>query len=178
MKNKNIKKILVLGLDNSGKTSIVKSLKGVKNIHSFCSINPTIGVNLENFELLESSFNIWDFGGQLLYRAEFLKEFEKYIKEVEKIIYVIDIQDTQKYDLSLKYLDEIIKKVINLKINIDFSIFLHKNDLDIELINPDFDKSNIDNLITKIKSLIPDDFNYSLFKTAISTIFEKESIII
>ncbi len=65
-----------------------------------------------------------------------------------------------------------------LKINIDFSIFLHKNDLDIELINPDFDKSNIDNLITKIKSLIPDDFNYSLFKTAISTIFEKESIII
>ncbi len=88
MKDKIIKKILVLGLDNSGKTSIVKSLKGVKNIHSFCSINPTIGVNLENFELLESSFNIWDFGGQLLYRAEFLKEFEKYIKEVEKIIYV------------------------------------------------------------------------------------------
>ena len=39
-------KILIMGLDNSGKTSILISLSKDSNILSYCSIKPTIGCDI------------------------------------------------------------------------------------------------------------------------------------
>ena len=39
-------KILVLGLDNSGKTSIVLALKGNENLLSYYSLKPTKGIQI------------------------------------------------------------------------------------------------------------------------------------
>ncbi|GAG16652.1 unnamed protein product, partial [marine sediment metagenome] len=62
--NANItKKIVIMGLDNSGKSSIVLCLKGVKNLTSFSAIKPTRGFEINKFKILDSDFNIWDFGG-------------------------------------------------------------------------------------------------------------------
>ena len=57
-----------------------------------------------------SEYNIWDFGGQEGYRKEYLDNFEKYLTGANKIIYVIDVQDSTRYDLALEYMENVIKE--------------------------------------------------------------------
>lgn len=166
------KKILIMGLDNSGKTSIVLCLKGVKNLMSFRSLYPTKGVNVIDFKAT-TSYNIWDFGGQESYRKDYLEDFERYIQGTNKLIFVIDVQDVKRYDIALDYLEKIINLLPEDRKNIDFSIFLHKFDPDFV---PDFDPVLINKLIKDIKSLIPHDLSCSIFKSSIYTVFEKSSI--
>jgi len=170
------KKILFIGLDNGGKTSIIQSLKGRKNLPSFCSVNPTKGRNIEDFRAFDSEFNIWDLGGQEMYREKYLKDFDEYIHKCNKLIYVIDVQDTKRYDLALDYFKRVINLITNndnLK-NIELSIFLHKCDPDLAESRPDISKEIINDLKEKVKKIIDDrDLFYQIFKTSIYAIFEK-----
>jgi len=168
-----LKKVLLMGLDNSGKTSIVLCLMGVKNLSSFSSLNPTRGVKINKFQALGSEYSIWDFGGQEQFRDGYLNDFQTHIKGTKKFIYVLDIQDWKRYDISLEYLGRILDRLRKHKITIDFSIFLHKYDPDLEFINSKFDESVISDLIRNIKKLIPYDFAYQIYKTSIYTVFQK-----
>ena len=163
-------KILLVGLDNSGKTSIFNCLKGVKNISAFNSLRPTRGAIWNDFEALNTKYLIVDLGGQNAYRAEYFTDFSKYLTGSSKIIYVIDVQDTNRYDEALEYMNRVINLIDNPR-DIDFSIFLHKYDSDLQ-----FDESAINKLIKKIKQVIRPNFIYSLHKTSIYAIFEKSTI--
>lgn len=173
--SENPKKILMIGLDNSGKTSISKCLKGIKNISAFNSIVPTREHNIENFEALNSKYVIWDLSGQEAYREEYLNQASKFFDDTSKIIYVIDIQDVKRYDLALEYMEKVINS-IDKQNDIDFSIFLHKYDPDLKF-DQELNEIIIDKFIKKIKEKIPPNFNYSLHKTSIYAIFEKSTII-
>jgi len=147
----NTKKVLIMGLDNSGKTSIVLCLKGVKNLSSFSLLNPTRGVKINKFQALGSEYSIWDFGGQEQFREDYLNDFQNHIKKANKFIYVLDIQDQERFYISLDYLDKIVIILRKHRINIDFSIFLHKYDPDLEFINKEFSDKLVSDLIRKIK---------------------------
>ncbi len=54
-------KILMLGLDDAGKTSILYSLK----LDQHVSTTPTLGFNCECIELNNLKLNVWDVGGLL-----------------------------------------------------------------------------------------------------------------
>ena len=153
-----IKKILIMGLDNSGKTSIVMNLIGKSNIRNFVNLEPTKGPDIINLIKLNSKFNIWDLGGQKIYRDEYLKNFNDYIIETEKIIYVIDLQEPERYELALEFLIEIIKKIEKHGYHIDFTFFLHKFDKDLNEIQPNLNDNLINNLIKNIKSIMPSNF--------------------
>lgn len=170
------KKIVLMGLDNSGKTSIVLCLKGVKNLSSFSSIKPTRGYEIYKFNTLGSEFNIWDFGGQEQFREAYFKNFMEHIKGTSKLIYVLDIQDRERYDLSLKYLAKIITLLIENKLNLEFSLFLHKFDPDMEVINSEIKEEIAQPLIKKIENIIPQSIPYQIFKTSIYTVFQKSII--
>ena len=170
------KKIVIMGLDNSGKSSIVLCLKGVKNLTSFSAIKPTRGFEINKFNTLGSDFNIWDFGGQEKFREDYVKNFKNHIKGTSKLIYVLDIQDNKRYDLSLQYLAKIIALLQENKLNPDFSLFLHKFDPDLELINREIDEKLIQTLLKKIKDIIPQTFPHQIYKTAIYTVFQKSAI--
>jgi ADP-ribosylation factor-like protein 2 len=167
-------KIVLIGLDNSGKSSILKCLMGIKHISAFNSPQPTRGDEWESFEKLNSNYTIVDLGGQKAFRDEYLNDFDKYLTGTRKIIYVIDVQDIYRYDEALKYLESVINS-IDKKNKINFSIFLHKFDPDIK-----FDKvlneKVINDLINKIKETLPPNITYSLYKTSIFAIFEKSTI--
>lgn len=63
MKKQKIKKevkILLLGLDNAGKTTILKSISG-DNIKK---VEPTKGFNARVYEKDKIKFTFWDLGGQ------------------------------------------------------------------------------------------------------------------
>ena len=164
-------KILLAGLDNSGKTSILTCLKGIKNISAFNSPNPTRGANWENFDALNNSYLIVDLGGQNAFRDGYLNDFTNYLAGTNKIIYVIDVQDSDRYDEALEYMNRVLNQINNPS-EIDFSIFLHKFDSD-----HDFDEKEIDRLIKKIKQVIRPNFSYSVHRTSIYAIFEKSPII-
>lgn len=53
-------RILLLGLDAAGKTTILYRLKLGEIIHTI----PTIGFNVETVQYKRTSFTVWDIGGQ------------------------------------------------------------------------------------------------------------------
>ena len=172
----NLKKVLLMGLDNSGKTSIVLCLMGVKKLSSFASLNPTRGVKINKFQALGSEYNIWDFGGQEQFRSGYLNDFQTLLKGTKKLIYVLDIQDRERYNISLEYLGKILVLLRKHKITLDFSIFLHKFDPDLEFTSFKLDKNEISDLVRNIKRLIPYDFAVQIYKTSIYTVFQKSII--
>ena len=53
-------RLLVLGLDNAGKTTILKKIMG-ENINF---VSPTQGFNIKSFNTSGVKINVWDIGGQ------------------------------------------------------------------------------------------------------------------
>jgi small GTP-binding protein len=175
-KIENIKKIVIAGLENGGKTSIVYNLKGTKNLPSYLKIKPTVGKSIVNFDSYDSEFNVWDLGGQETYRNENLKDFNNIMKDANKLIYVIDIQDVERYQLAVEYFKIIIDTLNknNNKQALEISIFLHKFDPDLNDTRPDITDNIIQGLKDQIKKIIEKtDFFYQIFKTSVYVQFER-----
>ena len=60
MFGKDQRRILLLGLDAAGKTTILYKLNSGEAVHTL----PTIGFNVERVEYKNIEFNAWDIGGQ------------------------------------------------------------------------------------------------------------------
>ncbi|NHI94057.1 MAG: hypothetical protein EAX96_16325 [Candidatus Lokiarchaeota archaeon] len=170
---KDVFKFFLLGLDNSGKTSIVLSLTQEINLLSFCNIKPTLGKEVKRHEFHDKLFSFWDFGGQEQYRKNHLEEINGLLKGVDRIIYVIDVQDTPRYDLSLKYLADLLKILEKSEEKFEFSIFFHKYDPNLEKLEPFRDGKLIYNLTDKIKKILPSGFSCAIYKSSIYTVFKK-----
>lgn len=172
----NIKKLILVGLDNAGKTSILLSLRGIKNLREFASVTPTRGSDMVKFKAFDSGYNIIDLGGQEVFRNNHLENFNQHLAGANKFIYVIDVQDVERYDMAIEYLKSIISLILKNQVLVDFSIFLHKSDPDLEHFNKDINEKVINGLVVKIKAAISPGFSYTLHKTSIYTVFEKLKI--
>jgi GTPase SAR1 family protein len=172
----NTRKIVLMGLDNGGKTSIILSLKGVKNLPAFSALSPTKNSQISKFNLLDTEFRIWDFGGQEQYRKDHLLAFREKLKETDKFIFVLDIQDIARYDLALDYLRKVSQLLIEHDIKVEFSIFLHKYDPDLHITNPEITEDKIEGIIKKIDLIMKEKLEYDLFKTTIYATFQKLKI--
>lgn len=84
-------RILMLGLDGAGKTTILYSLK-LGSI--FTSSLPTIGFNYETLEYKNVKLNVWDVGGQDKIRIL----WKHYFTNTKAIIYVIDSSDIERLE--------------------------------------------------------------------------------
>ncbi|KAH7544619.1 hypothetical protein FEM48_Zijuj01G0004900 [Ziziphus jujuba var. spinosa] len=94
-------RILVLGLDNAGKTTILYRLQMgevVSTIPSWYSfpvvfkILATIGFNVETVQYNNIKFQVWDLGGQTSIRPY----WRCYFPNTQAIIYVVDSSDTDR----------------------------------------------------------------------------------
>ncbi|KAK8807232.1 hypothetical protein WA158_003991 [Blastocystis sp. Blastoise] len=83
-------RILMLGLDNSGKTTILKRLCG----EDINSISPTLGFNIKTLEYDGYKLNIWDVGGQKTIRTY----WRNYFEQTDGVIWVIDSADKRRID--------------------------------------------------------------------------------
>ncbi|KAJ8634659.1 hypothetical protein MRB53_008926 [Persea americana] len=81
-------RILVLGLDNAGKTTILYRLQ----MGEVVSTIPTIGFNVETVQYNNIKFQVWDLGGQTSIRPY----WRCYFPNTQAIIYVIDSSDTDR----------------------------------------------------------------------------------
>ena len=78
-------KILFLGLDNAGKTTVVKKFNG----EDIDTISPTLGFNIQTLEYRSYKLNIWDVGGQTSLRSY----WRNYFEQTDGIIWVVDSAD-------------------------------------------------------------------------------------
>ena len=78
-------KVLMLGLDGAGKTTILYKLK----INQTVSSVPTIGFNVEELKYKNLNFTVWDIGGQTRLKAL----WHHYYSGGNALIYVLDSSD-------------------------------------------------------------------------------------
>ena len=81
------KRILILGLDNAGKTSILLQIK--ENTFMPQSV-PTIGLNIEQVPFRDYNLTFWDVGGQAT------KLWKHYFDSIDGMIFVIDSTDRER----------------------------------------------------------------------------------
>jgi len=81
-------KIIIVGLNNSGKSSVVNHFKPEED-KAMDTIVPTVGFNIEKFKNQNVGFTAFDMSGQGRYRDL----WEHYYKECAGIIFVIDSSD-------------------------------------------------------------------------------------
>ncbi|KAJ9628733.1 hypothetical protein H2203_002635 [Taxawa tesnikishii (nom. ined.)] len=83
-------RVLMLGLDNAGKTTIVKSILG----EDINSVSPTLGFIIKTIDWDGYKLNIWDVGGQKTLRTYWKNYFEK----TDTLIWVVDATDRERID--------------------------------------------------------------------------------
>ncbi len=101
-------KILFAGLDNSGKTSIIQT---VRHKFPFTSSTPTIGLDrrqLTHLPCLGMEFIAWDLAGQRKFREQYFTRKKLIFLKASVIFYIIDIQEEHRYYESLQYLHDIL----------------------------------------------------------------------
>lgn len=82
------KKVLFLGLDNAGKTSIINALHDV----SVYCVAPTRGFNIRPTQIDNVNFQVWDIGGQRSFRSR----WENFFDNVQGLVWVIDSSDNKR----------------------------------------------------------------------------------
>lgn len=89
--------IVIVGLDNAGKTTFLEQTK-MKFTNGYQMLNPlkitsTVGLNIGKVEIGSLRLNFWDLGGQ----EELHSLWHKYFEDSHALIFVIDACDTHRF---------------------------------------------------------------------------------
>lgn len=79
------KKILLLGLDAAGKTTVLYKMNLGETVHTI----PTVGFNVETIKYKNIDLNCWDIGGQKKIRSL----WHHYFEGADAIIFCVDAND-------------------------------------------------------------------------------------
>uniref|UniRef100_A0A7S2YCR3 ADP-ribosylation factor-like protein 1 n=2 Tax=Entomoneis paludosa TaxID=265537 RepID=A0A7S2YCR3_9STRA len=87
-------RILILGLDNAGKTTILYRLQNEGD--EVVQTIPTIGFNVETLQYKNIKFQVWDLGGQTSIRPY----WRCYYPNTDAIIFVVDSADIERMSVA------------------------------------------------------------------------------
>ena len=162
-------KAVFTGLDYSGKSSFLKS---VENKYSeLMGIAPTKGIERNERELLGTTLLEWDFGGQKNYRANYFKNAELYLSDIDLLFYIIDIQDSKRIEENCGYLNQLLTTLDNFKQYPPLILIFHKVDPDIA------SNKEIKNRIEEYKKMIQKQHKKWIIRYFQTTVFDHWSII-
>ncbi|KAI8778705.1 ADP-ribosylation factor-like protein 3, partial [Biomphalaria pfeifferi] len=112
-------RILLLGLDNAGKTTLLKVLASEDITH----ITPTQGFNIKSVQSKGFKLNVWDIGGQRKIRPY----WKNYFENTDLLIYVIDSADRKRFEETGEELTELLEE--EKLAGVPVLIFANKQDL-------------------------------------------------
>jgi ADP-ribosylation factor-like protein 2 len=113
-------RILMLGLDNAGKTTIVKKILGKDT----SKISPTLGFNIDTIDYKQYKLNIWDVGGQSSIRSY----WRNYFEATDALIFVIDSVDKDRLEICKQELKSLMKQ--ERLMGTSLLVFANKQDLE------------------------------------------------
>lgn len=90
------------GLDNAGKTTIIKRLNG----EDINSVTPTLGFKISTFKYEPYTLNIWDVGGQRSLRSY----WKNYFESTDGLVWVVDCADVEKLETCATELLDLLKE--------------------------------------------------------------------
>ncbi len=120
-----MKKILIVGLDRAGKTSIVNILHN--KYERMDNIKPTAGIERDEIEILGIPILTWDLGGQQIFRQGYLDDI-KIFAETDSLFFVVDAIDARRYDEALQYYTSILENFKKLDLTPKVILCIHKVD--------------------------------------------------
>jgi ADP-ribosylation factor protein 1 len=100
--SKKERRILLVGLDGGGKSTILYKMKLQEVVHTV----PTIGFNVETVEYRNINFTIWDVGGQDKLR----KLWRYYYRGTDALIFVVDSNDTERIHVAREELHKLMEE--------------------------------------------------------------------
>lgn len=115
--------VLVVGLDNSGKSTIINRLKPEETRAQ--DIVPTVGFAVEKFQTKSLGFTVFDMSGQGRYRSL----WAQYYHECHGIIFVVDSNDKLRMSVAKEELQLLLEHPTVRERKIPILIFANKMDL-------------------------------------------------
>lgn len=112
-------RILMVGLDNAGKTTILYRLK----LEEVVSTVPTLGFNVETVTYKNISFTVWDIGGQDKIR----NLWRVYFQGTQGLIFVVDSADKERIEQARLELQKLLSE--ELLANVVLLVFANKQDM-------------------------------------------------
>eukprot|EP00727_Mastigamoeba_balamuthi_P008045 m51a1_g3861 putative adp-ribosylation factor-like protein 3 (178) ;mRNA; f:411018-411892 len=112
-------RLLLLGLDNAGKTTILKRLANEEIVH----IRPTSGFNIKSVVHEGFKLNVWDIGGQKAIRPF----WKNYMEGTDALVYVIDAGDARRLAESGGELNQLLEE--EKLASVPLLVFANKQDL-------------------------------------------------
>ncbi|TYJ57318.1 hypothetical protein B9479_002051 [Cryptococcus floricola] len=113
-------RVLFLGLDNAGKTTILKKL----NNENISDISPTLGFNIKSLIRDGYTLNIWDVGGQRTLRPY----WRNYFESTDAVVWVVDSSDRMRIKDCRDELKELLQE--ERLAGATLLVFANKQDLD------------------------------------------------
>lgn len=95
-------RVLFLGLDNAGKSSVIKAFLG----ESIDELSPTLGFEIRTIETQGYRVNCWDVGGQTTIRAY----WRNYFETTDGIVWVVDSTDRNRIADCKRELDSVLQQ--------------------------------------------------------------------
>jgi ADP-ribosylation factor protein 1 len=102
LKKKQERRMLMVGLDAAGKTTILYKLK----LGEVVTTIPTIGFNVETVQYKQTSFTCWDVGGPDKIRPL----WRHYFQQTQVVIFVVDSNDRERIGEAAEELQKMIRE--------------------------------------------------------------------
>ncbi len=159
-------KILIVGLDQAGKTSILNILQ--EKYTKMNNIKPTVGIERGQIEIFGFPIVWWDLGGQEKFRKDYLKNTKNF-ENTDSLFFIIDVLNEERYEEALLYFTNILEIFEKLETKPKLVVCIHKVDPNIRD-NPE----TIQN-IEKLRSLFSSaGYEISIFATSI---YDRKTVI-
>ena len=167
-----IKKIVLMGLANAGKTCIYERVFEGKKPWELMQSTATKGIDYRNYEVGSMTKPmIWDLGGQQQYLDEYHGPLRKNIfQKASVLLYVIDVSDVDRFENARLEFEWSANQVLSYNRNASLNIFLHKIDLihDRTAVVPYFKRLFSQNITHPINYYATSVFDESLFTALLS----------
>jgi hypothetical protein len=168
---KNIK-VILSGLDNAGKSSMLIAIKKMYDFEEEArNLKPTIRIDYFRREFLSYKLNFFDMGGQQKFREMYIKK-PIYFESVDLLIYLIDIQDEDRFTESVEYLTKVLDILKENGYSRERAIYLCFSKSDYELFKSHAIEfaDRIQMLANLLTTTCPD-FKFMFYQTSIFTTY-------
>ena len=152
--SENLKKIVLMGLSNAGKTCIYERVFEGKKPWELMRSTATKGIDYKNYEVGSlTKPMIWDLGGQQQYLDEYHGPLRKSIfQKAAVLLYIIDAADSDRFENARLEFEWSVNQILKYNQNPVINVFFHK----IDLIH---DK---DALISYLKNFLSQNISYKI----------------